>query len=286
VLTVLKVVLVVGLVVVGFAMGGGDWSHILATTDSNHVFPGWRTIGLALMWVLFAYSGWNAAAYIGSEVRDPKRILPRGLLLGTAAVTLIYLAVNMLFVYAVPPDEMSGVISIAALAVSKLAGEGAAAATSLLVAFALFSSLSAYMILGPRVYYAMAVDGCFFRFAGRIHPKHGVPSQSVLLQGILAAIMVHLGTFDQILTYMGFSLGVFPLIAIFGVFKLRRLGDPPFRMPAYPIPPLVYLTAGTAILVLAFQERPIESSIAIGTVLLGLPAWFLFRARARSSSRQ
>ncbi len=285
ILTVLKVVLVVGLVMLGFAVGGGDWTHVLAGFPTGESFPGWRTTGLALMWILFAYSGWNAAAYVGSEVRDPQRNLPRALLFGTAVVTAIYLAVNLLYVYAVPPNEMGGVISIAALAVAKLAGSRAASAVSLLVAFALFSSLSAYMILGPRVYYAMAVDGVFFKFAGRVHPRFGVPSQSVVLQGMIAVVMVQFGTFDQILTYMGFSLGLFPLLAVFGVFKLRRRGNAQYLMPAYPIAPLVYLIAGVSILILAFLERPAESSIAIGMVLLGLPAWFLFRAHADRASK-
>jgi len=284
VLTALKVALVVGLVVIGFSIGGGDWSHLRADGETVVGFPGWKTAGLSLMWILFAYSGRNAAAYIGSEIRNPGRNLPRALLLGTGLVTVIYLAVNLLYVWAASPEEMSGVIAVAALAVSNLAGPGAASAVSLLVAFALFSSLSAYMNLGPRVYYAMAADGCFFKFAGRIHPVHGVPSRSVELQGSIAAVMVFFGSFDQILTYMGFSLGIFPLLAVYGVFRLRRRGELRFSMPGYPIPPLVYLASGSAILVLAFLERPVESSVAIVMVLVGLPTWALFRRHAGATS--
>jgi APA family basic amino acid/polyamine antiporter len=123
----------------------------------------------------------------------------------------------------------------------------------------------------------MARDGAFFRFAGEVHPRHGVPSKSILLQGSIAALMVTLGTFDQILTYMGFSLGIFPLVAVIGVFKLRRHGMGRFRMPGFPLVPVVYILAGISILALAYLERPAESSIALATVAVGVPVYFAFR---------
>jgi basic amino acid/polyamine antiporter, APA family len=276
-LTLLKVGLVVGLVVVGFAAGAGSFDHLRA--QGTVAAPSLNTVGLSLMWIMFAYSGWNASAYIGSEIRDPERNLPRSLLLGTGLVMLLYLALNLLYVFAAPPLAMEGVISIAGLAVSRLFGEVPGSLVSLLVAFALFSSLSAYVILGPRVYFSMARDGYFFRFASLVSPRFGVPTWSILLQGAIAMGMVLLGSFDQILTYMGFSLGIFPLLAVIGVFKLRRSGQSRFRLPGYPIVPLAYLAAGASILVLAFLRRPLESSIAIATVLLGIPVFLAFAAR-------
>lgn len=280
-LTALKVALVVGLVVVGFALGGGDIGRLTGGIALPKGLADWRSAGLALMWIMFAYSGWNAAAYIGSEIRRPERILPRALLAGTLAVAALYLAVNVLYVWAVPADELAGVISVASLAVSRVAGPGATVAVSLVVAFALLSSLSAFMILGPRVYYAMAADGQFFRSIARVHPRYGVPSRSIVLQGVLAALMVLLGTFDQILTYMGFALGLAPLLAVLGVFRLRRRGRSVAPMPGHPLPALVYLTVSSAILVLAYLERPLESSLALAMVAAGVPAWWLFRSRTR-----
>jgi APA family basic amino acid/polyamine antiporter len=276
-LTVLKVGLVVGLVTLGFAAGAGSLDHLRA--QGSVAAPSLNTVGLSLMWILFAYSGWNASAYIGSEIRDPERNLPRSLLLGTGLVMVLYLGLNLLYLYAVPPKEMEGVISIAGLAVSRLFGDVPGAVVSLLVAFALFSSLSAYIILGPRVYFQMARDGYFFRFASAISPRFGVPSRSIQLQGAIAMVMVLLGSFDQILTYMGFSLGIFPLLAVASVFKLRRSQTSRFRAPGYPLVPLLYLSAGTTILALAFLRRPVESSIAIATVLVGIPVFFAFAAR-------
>jgi APA family basic amino acid/polyamine antiporter len=176
------------------------------------------------MWIMFAYSGWNASAYIGSEIKDPTRNLPRSLFLGTGIVIVLYVGLNLFYIYAIPPPEMEGVISISGLAAGNVFGSSFEMVISILIFFALFSSLSAFIILGPRVYFSMAQDGLFFKFAGQVHPVHQVPHKSILLQGAIASVLVLMGTFEQILTYMGFSLGIFPILVVLGVFKLRRLG--------------------------------------------------------------
>jgi APA family basic amino acid/polyamine antiporter len=281
VLTVLKVVLIIGLVAAGLLSGRGNFGHFSAAAGAGGGFAGWKATGLALMWIMFAYSGWNASAYVGSEIRDPARNLPRSLLLGTGAVALLYIAVNVFYVYAVAPAEMAGVISIGGLAARNLFGPALETALSVLISFALFSSLSAYIILGPRVYYSMAKDGIFFRSIAAVNGRSGAPSRSIVLQGAIAAVMVLFGTFDQLLTYMGFSLGIFPLLAVVGVFKLRREGRTVVKMPGYPVTPALYLLFGTLILVLAFLQRPLESSIALGTVAVGVPVYLFFKRQSR-----
>ncbi|UCC72935.1 MAG: amino acid permease [Gemmatimonadota bacterium] len=280
-LTVGKVVLIAALVVVGFSLGRGDFGNFGQGAEVQRGVEGWKTAGLSLMWIMFAYSGWNASAYIGSEIRDPERNLPRSLLLGTGVVMILYLSLNVLFVYAVTPQEMSGVIAVGGLTAARLFGGPADAAISLLIAFALLSSISALIILGPRVYYAMAKDGYFFKALSDVHPVFRVPSKSIVLQFLIAAVMVMSGTFDQILTYMGFCLGIFPIVAVIGVFKLRKNPSSSYRMPLYPIAPLVFVAASLLILVLAYLERPVESSIALVTVGLGVPVYIIF-----SRSRQ
>ncbi|MCK7461677.1 MAG: APC family permease [Sphingobacterium sp.] len=145
---------------------------------------------------------------------------------------------------------------VAGLAAGNLFGPAAETVLSLLVSFALFSSLSAYLILGPRVYYSMARDGIFFKSIAYVDPKCAVPTRSIVLQGAIAAVMVFLGTFEQLLTYMGFSLGIFPLLAVLGVFKLRRTGRSAVKLPGYPVASAVYILAGTAILVLVLPRTP------------------------------
>lgn len=281
-LTVLKVVLIVGLVLAGLFSGRGDFGHLVEGAPFALDFGGWKTIGLALMWIMFAFSGWNASAYVGAEVRSPKSDLPKSLILGTGTVILLYVALNVFYVYAVPPAEMSGVISIGGLAALRLFGPNFEAALSVLIAFALFSSLSAFIILGPRVYFAMARDGVFFKGIAVVDKKTGVPARSVVLQGAIASLMVLFGTFDQLLTYMGFSLAIFPILCVLGVFKLRRRGMSVVKLPGYPITPVLYSLTATAILVLSFLERPLESSIAVLTVVAGVPVYFFFKSRNRA----
>jgi APA family basic amino acid/polyamine antiporter len=277
VLTILKVSLIVFLLLAGFLSGRGDISHFSSGGGVSAGFAGWKTIGLSLMWIMFAYSGWNAATYIGGEIKDPLKTLPRSLIYGTGIVIFLYLSINILYIYGIKPQEMKGVISIGGLAMGNLFGKSADILFSLLIAFALFSSLSAFIIIGPRVYYSMAKDGLFFKSVARIHPKFQVPSNSITLQCIIAVILALSGTFDQILTYMGFALGIFPILTVTGVFKLRRDNPSAFRLAGYPFTQILYLIAGVSILFLSFLERPEESSIATCTVLIGIPAYYLFR---------
>ena len=172
---------------------------------------------------------------------------------------------------------MKGVISIGGLAAGNAFGSSAESFFSLLISFALFSSLSAFIILGPRVYYSMAKDGYFFKLVSEVHPLFKIPSKAIILQSIISIIMVITGSFDQILTYMGFSLGIFPIFAVLGVFKLRFSKKSIFMLPGYPIVPFIYVSASVLMLFLAYFERPFESSIAIITVLVGIPAFILFK---------
>jgi APA family basic amino acid/polyamine antiporter len=280
-LTVLKVGLMLGLMVFGFMLGTGNFNHLFQGSPFTLDFGGLKTIGLSLMWIMFAYSGWNASAYIGSEVKDPQKNLPRSLILGTGAVILVYFFINLFYLYAIPPTKMGGVISIAGLAAGNSFGNTIENFISVLVGFALFSSLSAFVILGPRVYYSMAVDGYFFKFAAEVHPRFGVPAKSILLQGVFAAVMVLFGTFDQVLTYMGFSLGIFPILTVAGLFKMRRGGDIPYKSPGFPIAQLVFMVVGVSILLLSWFKRPAESSIALSTVAIGIPVYWIFKRGRR-----
>ncbi|MBT4483144.1 MAG: amino acid permease [Candidatus Latescibacteria bacterium] len=279
-LTLLKVGLIVAIVSIGFSFGKGDFHHIVEQSSFSFSFGGLKTAGLSLMWIMFAYSGWNASTYIGSEIRNPEKNLPRSLLAGTGIVMFLYLCLNCFYLYAIPPNDMKGVISIGGLAVGNSLGKSLEDLFSLMISFALFSSLSAFIILGPRVYYSMAQDGNFFKFASEVHPRFKVPYKAIMLQGLISMAMVLSGTFDQILTYMGFSLGIFPVLAVCGIFKLRSMGKSTSRFPGYPVVQIVYILSITAMLVLAFFERPAESSIAIFTVLIGVPAYFVFRKNA------
>jgi APA family basic amino acid/polyamine antiporter len=190
---------------------------------------------------------------------------------------ILYLAVNALYVYGINPQEMKGVISVGGLAMGNLFGKSAEILFSLLIAFALFSSLSAFIIIGPRVYYSMATDGLFFKSVGKIHPKFQVPSNSILLQAGIAILLALSGSFEQVLTYMGFALGIFPILTVLGVFIQRKENKEALRLPGFPVTQIIYVITGVMILVLSFMERPFESSIALGVVAVGIPAYFIFK---------
>ncbi len=276
-LTIFKVALVVGLLIVGFLWGKGDLSHFTDQIKITSDFGSWKTAGLSLMWIMFAYSGWNASVYVGSEIKNPRKNLAKSLIFGTLIVTLLYVLLNILFIYAISPVDMKGVIAIGGLAVNNLFGSSTDTVISLLISFALFSSLSAFIIIGPRVYYAMAKDGYFFKFLARVHPVFKVPSKAILTQALVSIILVLSGTFDQILTYMGFALGIFPILAVIGLFKLRKSGHSVLKLPGYPWVQVFYIVISLSILILAFFERPKESSIALISMLAGIPIFFAFK---------
>ena len=273
-LTMLKIALIVALVFTGFAFGEGSFEHFRVETEGVFEGANLKSIGLALMWIMFAYSGWNASTYVGSEVHNPLKNIPRSLLIGTFSVTVIYLLLNLLYVYAVPPSEMEGVISIGGLTVNYLFSRSLDQLFSLFIAMILVSAISVLIMIGPRVYYAMAQSGHFFGFAGKVN-KSRVPGISILMQSGLAILYVLSGTFDQIITFLSFSLGIFPILAVAGVFKLRMKKQSVLKMPGYPLLPALFIIFSIAILILAFLERPVESSIAIGIIGAGIPVYYI-----------
>jgi len=273
VLTVLKIGLIVILLITGFAFGEGRFEHFRIEKGEAFAGANLKTIGLALMWVLFAYSGWNASTYVGSEVQNPIKNIPRSLIVGTFVVTVIYLLLNILYVYAIPPVEMKGVISIGGLAANKLFNRSLDQVFSLFIALILLSAISVLIMIGPRVYYAMAQSGHFFGLAKKIN-RSRVPGISILMQSGLAIIYVLSGTFDQIITFLSFSLGIFPILAVIGVFKLRIKQQTVLKVPGYPFLPAFFILSSLGILIFAFLERPVESSIALGVILAGIPVYY------------
>jgi APA family basic amino acid/polyamine antiporter len=277
-LTGLKLLLIGGLLVAGFLVGQGDWQFVAPA--SEFWTPGrWSQMGIAMLLVMFAYSGWNASAYVAEELERPGSSLPRSLLLGTLTVMVVYFFLNLLFLYAAPMAALQGVIPVGDVAATHLFGSGAASWLSLLIGLALLSSVSAYVFIGPRVYYAMSRDALFFRFASRIHPRFSTPALSIAAQGLVAGTMILTGTFEQLLTYIGFALGIFPWMAVLGVFLLRKRQpdrERPYRVWGYPLVPGCFLAGIAWILVVAFINNPLPSLLALLTVGAGIPVYLLF----------
>jgi len=279
VLTVLKILMVAGLAVFGIFWGQGNWINFsgnVQNTTNSFAF------GTAMMLVMFAYTGWNASAYIAGEIKNPRKTLPISLLSGTTIVILLYLALNLFIFYALPYSEIIGTEAIVEAASVKVFGNWMGKGLGLLIGFGLLSSLSAFIIIGPRVYFAMARDKLFFPFASKVHPKYKVPSRSIIIQGVIASIMVIFSNIEQLVIYLVFALNIFSWLAIAGIFiaRKKRIGeDSAVKTWGYPFIPIFFLLSSLVLAIIAFINRPYESSIAIITVIVGIPFYFIWKKK-------
>ena len=272
VLTSLKVGIIVTILILAVVVGNGDWGHLREPTDtvSPHGLP--AQLAVSLVFIMFAYSGWNAATYVTGEMREPERTLPRVLVSGTLLVILLYLFLNLIFIYALPPKDMLGVVKIGAVSATALFGPKTGAFFSGVLALSLVSTVSAMMITGPRVYYAMASDGCFFRSAARLHPRWRSPYLAIFSQALAVTIMILLGTFESLLYYIGFSLIFFTSLTTAGLMKLRRRpGWQPTRALSwlYPAIPLGFVLVTGWMLLYSVAVRPSEAAWGVGTIAAG-----------------
>ena len=284
-LTLLKVGIILFLILAAWVSDRGDLAHFssgpLGDTLSS---SNWA---VSLIFVSFAYSGWNAAAYLGGEIRAPERNLPRALVSGTVIVTILYMALNGVFLYALSPAQMAGHTDVGALAAAALFGPAAGRWLGIAIAIGLLSVLSAMIMTGPRVYFAMAQDQVFFQTFGRISRLHRTPAASIFLQAGIAIAMVLSATFDQLLIYIGFTLSLSALLTVVGMILLRRRYPLPadsYRTFGYPLTPAVFILGNAWIIVFALKSQPVASLFGLATIFLGLVAYGAFRWQANRSS--
>ncbi|MFH2126793.1 MAG: amino acid permease, partial [Pseudomonadota bacterium] len=277
-LTGFKLLVLVGLIAAGLGAwdGQGFLSQALTAPGSAAA-----RVATALVFVSFAYSGFNAAAYLGGEIKNPQRNLPLALLTGTALVTALYLLINLAYLAAVPPEQMAGVKEVGALTAQALLGPVGGRVFSLLVALCLLSSLGAMTLTGPRIYYAMAQDKVFFAALGRVRPASGVPANSVWLQAAIAALLVLTSSFEALLFYIGFTLSFFAALSVAGLLVLRRRLGPPdtFRVPLYPWVPLLFIGSNAWIIVFSLTGDPWRALPGALTLAVGVALYLVFRRR-------
>jgi APA family basic amino acid/polyamine antiporter len=275
-LTVVKILIVFGLASLGMILGKGNWSNLQFQSGDAY---GGLAIGTAMMLVMFSYSGWNASSYIAGEMKNPRKSLPLSLLLGTGIVIAVYLSVNLFIFRSLPFREIQGTIAIFEKASIAALGDWFGRILGILTAIALLASLSAFVMIGPRIYYAMALDKLFFPFAARIHRRFGVPGRSILVQGSIALILVLIGSFEQIIIYVEFALLIFPFFSVAGLFiaRKKKIGESmAVRVTGYPFVPLFFLLCNLLIMIIAYINRPLESTAAVITVLIGIPIYFVW----------
>jgi APA family basic amino acid/polyamine antiporter len=271
-------------VIGGFVLLGA--LRIPAPADTAALPPAGFELGafaVTLVWISFAYSGWNAAVYVAGEVREPERNLHRSLWLATGVVTLVYLALNAVFLYSAPARVLAGKAEIGAIAAEALGGTALRQAVSVLVALALFTSISAMVMAGPRVYARMAEDGLFPRWFGMARE---VPRSAVALQVGLAVLVAWVSGLRELLSYIGFTLGISAAATVGGLVALRRR-EGPLRVPVpgYPwVPGLFILTTLGAAGFMAARQ-PLEAGMGLLTVALGVPVYWLMRRNRGSGPR-
>jgi APA family basic amino acid/polyamine antiporter len=274
-----KLVLIAAFVLVGL------W---LAPTRGlgEHALPGNTDVfafAVTLVWVSFAYSGWNAAVYVGGKVRDPERNLRRSLLLGTGIITVAYLALNTVFLYSAPAAAVAGRADVAAIAALALGGTGMHRAVSALVAVALFTSISSMVMAGPRVYARMAEDGLL---PGFFAVSRDVPSAAIAAQVLLALLVLWVSTLAELLSYIGFVLSLSTAATVAGLVALRRReGAASVPIPGYPWIPGLYVTVTVAAALFMAVREPFEAAVGVLSTAAGLPLyWILRRTRAKGDA--
>jgi len=270
-LTAVKLLVIGGFIVLGFAFGTGNWSNLSAhaVRTSSATLP--VQFIISLLWVMVGYSGWNAATYIAEEIKEPARTLPLAIATGTATVAVLYLGLNLVFLYSTPLEQMKGVLAIGSLAASNLFGPGVAGVFSALMAVAITSTVNAMITIGPRVYYAMAKNRAFPVAATRVHPRWHTPVNAILSQGACAVLMT-LTPFPDLVVYIGMSLTFFTVLSTASIFIFRRRpGWQRLRAVSfsYPLIPLLYVAVGTAMMGYGFIWQPKASVTAAATVAMG-----------------
>jgi APA family basic amino acid/polyamine antiporter len=276
VLAALKVGALLVFIALGFPFGEGHVAHL--TEPGPVTAAGWL---LALIAVMYAYSGWNAATYVAEEVRDPGRNVPYGIAIGTIAVVAIHLLMNALYLYVLPIRELAAVPgSVLDVIADRLFGSAAGDTIGVVSIVGLLASISAMTFAGPRVYFAMARDGVFFRQAAAVHPRRHTPAAAILAQAAWSAVLVVTMTAERLLTYTGFAIVLFSGIAVAALFVLRRR-DParprPFRTWGYPWAPALYVAASVVIVVNGLVRDPAPTGAGLLVIAAGIPLYFWFR---------
>ncbi len=292
------------LIILGlFAIAGlvAGWPNRAHLADRLPLTPALgQSLIFSLVYIIYAYTGWNAASYLAGEIREPQRRLPRAIILGTTAVVTLYLALNTVYALALSagdirslvddPKNVSGLDAIkpiALLAAQRLLAPGIADTFSVVVGILLVSSLSAYILTGPRVICAMAQANQFPAFAGRLTTRNQTPAIATALQVSWALVLLWTGSFEKVLRYASVGLALFSMLTISAVYVLRaRRPDAPrpFRTPGYPVTPAVFLVVTFGIIGAAFYQTPLEAGLSLASILAGIPFYYFWRLLSKPAA--
>jgi APA family basic amino acid/polyamine antiporter len=293
IITVIVVASLLLIVLLGVSIGGGSLSHLAteaSTYPSKHFdenFGFIKALFLAMLAAFWAFEGWMNVGFVGDEIKNPARNIPRILILGMLLITAIYLSVNFTYLYVMPADEMMAVAqkenTIAAVEViRKFGGDGGALAISLLIVITTFGCTNATILTAARIYYAMAQKGLFFKQAGYVHPTYHTPSKALVMLAIWSSVLVFSGTFDQLTDMMVFSQFIFYGLVVAGVFILRKkMPDAvrTYKTLGFPVVPILFVLFCAGLVFNTLMERPREAGMGLFLIALGTPFYFMFKKK-------
>lgn len=280
--TGVKVIVIVALGIILWTCG----THPLleAETSTAQTISGLSGVGTAMISVLWAYEGWQYVTFSAGETINPQRNFPLAFLVGMITLIVIYLLANAGYVSALGAAGVAGSTRVAASALTVVVGGGASKIVAIAILTSMFSAANAIMLAAPRVYYAMAGDGLFFRSLSRIHPTYGTPAFAIAVAGSWSALLAAIGSFEQLLTFVVFIGWIFYALAASSLFVYRSR-EPnavrTYRVPGYPLTPLIFIGAAAALVANTIATQPLRAGIGLGIVSLGVPAYVLWRHRAR-----
>jgi basic amino acid/polyamine antiporter, APA family len=276
--TALKLILIVAFIVAGLVLG--DTQQIsFAPSAADIVYIGGAPFAISLVFVMYAYSGWNAATYIGGEINDPSRTVPRALFVGTTIVIVLYVALNAVFLMTTPMQEMAGQLDVAIIAGKHIFGSFGGRIVGALICLGLISSISAMTWIGPRVTMTMGEDTPLLRLFSR-RSKRGVPAIAILFQLAVSNLLLLTQSFEAVLDFIQFSLTFCSFFAVLGLIKMR-ITHPnlarPYRAWGYPLTPLVFLIVTLFMMYYLVVNRPLQSLAGIAMMCAGLLVYYLSR---------
>ena len=285
--TVLKLAGIAGLIVVGFGWGSSSTTDFVATTGT---FPGGVThaFSLAMVGVLWSIGGWQHATFTSAEAKNPQRNLPRAMILAAVIITLTYVLTVIALLFLLSPEQMGGSSHPAADAVESVLGSAGGIAIALAVFISTFGTTGIYTLTAPRIYYAMATDGLFFRRVAQLHPRYQTPAFAIILQSAWAILLILFwGTFENLISYVVFTDWIFFAMAGAAVFVLRRKEPDavrPYRTAGYPLTPLFFVLVSLWFVLNTFVSRPDEAWAGIAFLALGVPVYFIWKVKQHQES--
>jgi APA family basic amino acid/polyamine antiporter len=283
ILTVIKIGSLVGIILLGVMLGKGDTAHFSPLFEWEKIAKS-SVFASAFIPAIFAYSGWNAVIYIAGEVKEPERNLPKALLMSNLIVIALYLAINVVYIYGVSVTDMKGAARISEVATTALFGRPTSAWITVLITISILGALNVVTMLGPRIYYAMARDGVFFKGLSYVHPKFGTPSNAIILQAAWSCLLILTNTWGTLFTYVSVIITLFSAFTVGAVIVLRWKRPElkrPYKLWGYPIVPLLFILAHLWIVWGSVIEKPWESLLGLFIVCLGIPAYLVWQNQLR-----